>query len=202
MADIKLGRYEAEEGQLPPLCLCCGAPATHYQAQTLAWQPAWSYFVFGLTVWPLLFLGLLLRKRMRVRLPLCDAHRRSLQVQRRIAQVLMVVLLGVLVGGAVLLNREDEAGNYAVNPLLLLWLDGIPIMMALLLLRAGAVRPQEITDDSITLGDVAEDFVNQWHAERTGRPTVSGARRGATASPSPATSYQSPAGSRPEKAGR
>jgi hypothetical protein len=114
----------------------------------------------------------------------------------------MCVLLSVLIGGAILLNREDEAGNYSVNPLLLFWLDGIPIMTALLLLRAGAVRPQEITDDSITLGDVADDFVNQWHAERTVRPAISDARRGATASPAPATSYQSPPGSRPEKAGQ
>jgi hypothetical protein len=202
MADIKLGRYEAEEGQLPPVCICCGAPATQYQAQTLAWQPVWSYFVFGLTVWPLLFLALLLRKRMRVLLPLCDAHRSSLRWQRRVAQVLMVVLLGVLVGGAILLNREDDAGNYTVNPLLLLWFDGVPIMVALLLLRAGAVRPQEITDDSITLGDVADDFVNQWHAERAARPPITSAARAAKVSTPPATSYQSPPEARPEKAGR
>jgi hypothetical protein len=166
MAQVKLGRYEAEEGQLPPLCVCCGTQATHYKAQWFSWQPTWSYLVFGLTIWPLLFLGLLLRKRMRVLLPFCDTHRRHLQVQKYVARGLLAVLLGVLIACLVLVVQSGEDGSYAVQPLFLFWLDGLPVMIALLLLRIGTVRAIEITDDSITLGEVAEDFMKQREAER------------------------------------
>ena len=49
MATITLGRFEAEEGQLPPLCLRCGAPAVRFNPRIFSWQPLWTYFAFGLT---------------------------------------------------------------------------------------------------------------------------------------------------------
>jgi len=75
MARVHLGRLEAEQGELPPLCLRCGALAVVYKARRLAWQPVWTIILFGVTLWPLLVVSLIIRKRMSVLVPFCSVHR-------------------------------------------------------------------------------------------------------------------------------
>jgi hypothetical protein len=167
---VRLGRFEAEQGELPPLCMRCGAPAALYKARQLSWQPVWTYFVFGLTFWPVLLLAGLMRKRMRLLAPFCQRHRNYWR--RRTAKTALLFLgllaLFVLIAPAILIaaqNRDEE--NAARILLLLFWLAGVVATIAFLLFRRRSLHATEITDDAIVLTGVAEAFVRQWRAERT-----------------------------------
>jgi hypothetical protein len=45
MAQIRLSRYEVEANDLPPLCICCGAPAVVYKSKNFAWHPSWVWIL-------------------------------------------------------------------------------------------------------------------------------------------------------------
>src|SRR5437660_11736174 len=90
-----LSRYEATQGQLPRVCMRCGAPATLVKAKTFSWQPGWLLLLILLGVVGLvlfLVLSLTLSKRMRVQVPLCERHRHHWAMRN-----------GLTLGGLVLL---------------------------------------------------------------------------------------------------
>ena len=66
MAQVRLGRLEAEEGELPPLCIRCGKPAVVFKPRAFGGYPEWSYLLLLLTFWAFLMAAPLLRQRMRV----------------------------------------------------------------------------------------------------------------------------------------
>jgi hypothetical protein len=39
MARVRLGRSEAQQGRLPAVCICCGAPAEVYKPKQFNWHP-------------------------------------------------------------------------------------------------------------------------------------------------------------------
>src|SRR5438132_2634924 len=167
MAEVKLGRFEAEEGELPPLCLRCGAPAALFKAKRLSWQPTWTFLAFGLTVWPLLLVTMMIRKRMRALLPFCAKHksywaRESAKVKGVIGSLFILFVIGFI-----LIIETEASGLHTVHPLVLFWLAGPAIMIAVLCLRARSICVMEIADDRITLAGVAEAFVQEWRAERS-----------------------------------
>jgi hypothetical protein len=174
MAQIRLGRYEAEEGELPPLCLRCGAPATLFKAKLLSWQPPWTYIVFGLTFWPLLALTAILRKRMRLLAPFCAAHRNHWQRRRLLSWSVISGLLILFLLGILLAIRLELENIRVPSPFLLFWVAGMAITFAIELLRAGSIRPIEISDEAMTLTNVAEAFVAQWRLERAAAVQRSG----------------------------
>src|SRR5262249_37754982 len=67
MADVRLDREEAEDGDLPDVCMRCGGPVDAFIVKTFQWYPA------AAAVSPLLRLAL--TKRMKVTIPLCRQHR-------------------------------------------------------------------------------------------------------------------------------
>src|SRR5262245_40258178 len=166
MAEVRLGRLEAEEGELPPLCLRCGAPATMYNARRLAWQPGWVVVLFALTFWPLLVMSLLIRKRMRLLAPFCHAHRNYWRRRFLIAATVYGGLAGFVMAGFMLLVVAQADGRTVVNPLLPFWFIGLYFLAAIFLVQLGSIRATEITDDSIALTGVAAEFVNHFRKEK------------------------------------
>jgi hypothetical protein len=65
MAHIHLDRDEAERGELPPVCVRCGAGADVIKPRGFHWYPRWA-------IAPLMRLAL--TRRMTVQLPLCEVH--------------------------------------------------------------------------------------------------------------------------------
>src|SRR5882724_5974690 len=70
MAQVFLHRDEAEDGDLPPVCVCCGRRAERWDTQRFSWHPWWV----NNPLW-LLFM----KKRMNATLPFCADHPRFLQ---------------------------------------------------------------------------------------------------------------------------
>src|SRR5262249_13798383 len=126
MALVQLGRYEAEEGELPPVCITCGRPATAYRTPRFSWGPFWCCVFLLLTFWPYLLVAPFLTVRMRILLPFCNQHRGfwSRLSVRFLGSVFMVVLtIGV---GLILTSARDARDRGAVIDLWLLsWIAGV-----------------------------------------------------------------------------
>jgi hypothetical protein len=162
MAQVRLGRYELFHYDLPPYCLRCGAPARKRIGKNFAWYPPWVNLLIFIGLLPAAIVALVLTKRMRVEAPMCARHR--WHWAGRILAVL-VSLLGIIFLTALLvvLAPPDEAGAFfslgLISGTLLLLTGG-------LILHFTSIRPVEITDRSITLTGVSEEFVEALEEDR------------------------------------
>jgi phage shock protein PspC (stress-responsive transcriptional regulator) len=74
---------------LPPVCVKCGAPADGKPVEkTFYWHPQWLYVLIFIGVLIYAIAALVMRKQMRVRVPLCRRH-----AERRSG---LLILAGVL----------------------------------------------------------------------------------------------------------
>jgi hypothetical protein len=166
MAQVTLGRLEAEEGALPPVCLCCGKPAALYRVHRFGWQPFYSFLGLLLTIWPFLFLMLMTRRRMRVRAPWCLAHRRYGSLRRIALAGVLAILTAGLVVGTVWVAAITRGRMEGMQQLVASWIGGFLLLSVVLIARFKTVRPVEITAESITLTGVAEAFAAQLRLEK------------------------------------
>src|SRR5205085_5293988 len=114
--------------------------------------------IVRLLVWPFALVSLMMRKRMRVFAPLCDRHR-YMWFRRNL---LLIFGFGTLWAVLCLLaNSPLNLGriNDLALPQFQFWVVGPSWLLAGLLLRAWAIRPTEITDETITLSGVSSRFV-------------------------------------------
>jgi hypothetical protein len=168
MASLRLGRYEVEEYSLPRVCARCGATAVVSPAKRFSWHPPWVV-VFILVAIPIyIIIALALTKRMTVPVPFCERHRHYWR--NRLLFVLggLAVLLVLGVGGGILASALDDRGQGNIFGAVcggtivlgLIWLIAAAIVQAI------SIRPNEITDRSITLVGVSADFVDAVREER------------------------------------
>jgi hypothetical protein len=162
MASIRLGRYEAADGDLPEVCIVCGAPADGYKLKNFSWHPKWVYFFIVLGLLPLVIIALILTKRMSVRAPICRDHRyhwiwRSWAIGGSLV-LLIVFFIAAMVIGSSLESRANGGDFFGIIcggfvALGLIWL------IAAVAVQSTAVRASEITDREITLTGVSHKFV-------------------------------------------
>jgi hypothetical protein len=169
MARVRLSRREAMDGDLPPVCMRCGAPSDLVKSKTFSWNPSWVWVLILCGLLPFLIVALVLTKRMRVRAPLCQAHAghwawRSWFIM---GGLVVVVILGIAAGVAVAeLDRQPRLRNVGgylcvgVAVFALIWL------VAAAIIQANAIGPAEITDRDITLVRVAPEFADALRRER------------------------------------
>lgn len=158
MAEVRLGRVEAEQGKLPAVCMRCGAPATTTRRRRFRWRPAWVLALLFFGVLPYIIVAMILDKEMRVVLPLCAAHANHFTVRARWVwgiALMLVAILGVLLLGGIYVS-ETLGGAFCGAAILapVVWL------VALIVLMKTAIHAVEITDDSITLTRVTPKFAD------------------------------------------
>jgi hypothetical protein len=177
MAQVRLDRYELEEGLLPAVCMRCGAPATLTKAKTFAWHPTWidTLIILGLICFtPLLLVGIVvaisMTKRMRVPAPLCHAHQNHWSWRAAFIWGGLGVIAFLGIGTFVFLmntGQEDESLQVLAG-----WMCGAAGLIGLIwliaaaIVQAGAIRASEITDDRIALIGVSPAFVEAVKRER------------------------------------
>jgi hypothetical protein len=171
MAQIRLHREEVGREQLPAVCMRCGQPATVYKYRTFSWYPPWVLLLLLVGLLPAAIVAMILTKRMYVSIPLCESHKnhwlvRTLLILGSLALVVVLIVCAVIVV-SVISDQMGRKGDDAVGfvclggaVLFVLWLVLIGIM------QSTAIRPTEITDDTITLSGVSERFINAVGAER------------------------------------
>ena len=172
MARVRLGRYEAEEGRLPPVCMRCGADADGYRRKQFSWHPEWVYALIFVGLVPFIVVALVLTKRMRVRAPLCRAHtghwlwRTWFTLGSFFVVVVVEVALGFL--SAELSRRPDLRGadGWVCAGMALL---GLVWLVVVAVVQSTAIRAAEITDRDITLTGVSPAFADEVRETRRRR---------------------------------
>jgi hypothetical protein len=166
MAQIRLDRDEVTKRQMPGICMRCDERASVYKEKKFSWFPPWIG-VMLLVAWPVyLILMAVMTKRMTVSVPLCEKHKHHWLVRTVVGLVGLGLLLILLVFNIVITGMVSNAGDDDVTgPLLaVLWI-GLGILflawlITLVAMQNTAIRPNEITDETITLTGVSEAFVD------------------------------------------
>lgn len=172
MARVRLSTYLIERGELPHVCMRCGAPAAVAVPHTFTWTPQWVGILIavGLCVfgWPVLIGALcayLLSKRLRMPVPLCHAHRNHFRLRSLVLYIGLGTFL-VLETAALTFyfyaarDRDPDAINLSGGICGGVFFAGIAWLFAAALLQNSAVRASEITEYGVTLIKVSDKFVD------------------------------------------
>jgi hypothetical protein len=175
MAWIHLSRYEAEEGDLPDVCMRCGAPATVRKRRRFTSHPLWVYLLIPLGLLPYVIVAIILTEEVPCYTQFCPRHRHHWLFRGLLVWVGFVVILAIIIGSSVLLasmsdqlNRSTEeslAGLLCVGSVILMlcWFISIPIT------QLTAIHPTDATDRGLTLKNVSPAFVEAVRAYRASR---------------------------------
>jgi hypothetical protein len=166
MADIRLGRYEIEHYDPPPVCARCGAPSVVCKDHRFQWAPPWIYILLVFGVIPYAIAAGVTMRRMVVPIPLCERHKwhwggRTAVVLLGLVGVFLVMFGGIALGNEV--NFDPAFVFIPVGLLFLVWIVGAVI------LAVTTIRPREITDKSITLSGVSQEFIDALNEARRGQ---------------------------------
>jgi hypothetical protein len=173
MPVVRLHRCEAEDGDLPAVCMCCGAPARFTQSKVFKWHPPWVLALALVGLLPYAIVAIILTKRMRVWAPLCDRHQGHWFWRGVYSWGGLIVLIVLGIGAIMLMTADqrprrggaggEELGGLAcvgVVVLGLVWAVGLSVA------QGTGIRPTEITDRSISLAGVSERFIDALAEDR------------------------------------
>jgi hypothetical protein len=176
MANVRLGRHEIESERLPMLCMRCGGQATRTTWKRFSCQRGGSVTTFLVAVafgWvgAYVFLAADAAKKMTVNVPMCAKHKQHWLRRKWFTILSAVAIVGVGIAILVLFDRtnEPDKAGYACSGglvLFILWLA------AAVSLEFRAIRAIEITDMSITLSGVSEDFISSLQQARASSEEV------------------------------
>jgi hypothetical protein len=148
----------------------CGARAKVEQTKKFSWHPPWVSALIVAGVLPWAIVAMILTKRMTVQAPLCKEHE-SHWTWRFWVATLGLCFLGFLTVAsfAILAITSDQRGG--ANPVggflcLATVLGALGFVIALAIINHTAIRPTEITERSITLTNIAPEFLDALEDER------------------------------------
>ena len=161
MATVKLYDDEVDEGQLPRVCMRCGAPADLQKRKTFSWCPGWVIVLILVGLLPWLIVTLVLTKRKTVYVPLCNDHKNHWFVRSMITLAGLAIVIGFFALTVYLIAEAD--GNANSSPIGGLFCVGtLGLLLVLIIfaaiMRSTSIRPSEITTNRITLTGVAKEF--------------------------------------------
>lgn len=172
------------DGNLPPVCMKCGAEAHQTVRKNFSWCPSWVLVLIfaGVLIWAII--AMILTKKMVVYVPLCHEHKGMFMKRALLTALLVVMAIGALVVGIAVPAAVQQPGARAPDWIGFSILGGGAMMLVLLIAAAivskGGLTPAEITDRDIQLKGVHEDFVDalkdQRRAERVEREKRRAAR--------------------------
>jgi hypothetical protein len=167
MAEIKMGRFEIAEYELPDVCLKCGAPARERLFHTFTWTPGWVYAFFMLGPIGIFVIRILInsvRQEFTMGVPLCAEHRGHWFRRNLIVVLLVGSFVAALIGGGVLAGELEEPLAFVITFFSALF----SVILAVILVQRTAIRAREITHQSITLTGVSDEFVAAINEDRRG----------------------------------
>ncbi len=155
MATTRLSVYEVERKLLPELCMRCGEPATVQKNRTFSWYPPWVAVTVLLSPVIFIIVAAVLTKRMKVSVPLCDAHKSHWSI-RVIIILLSFVALLALVAMDIALSQSEYVNILIIATVV----AGLGWLVLIAVLQSTSMRPTEITDRRISLRGVAKSFAD------------------------------------------
>ncbi len=170
MARVILHDPDRSGYDLPDLCMKCGAPAMVYKAKTFTWHPGWINVLIVCGLLPFVFVAIMLTRRLTVCVPLCEAHRNHWLWRFVMICGSFFTLVGVGFASFLLSLEPDPTRGmrhhltglvcFACFFGLILWL------IVALVLSLTTIRATEITDRSITLAGVCDQFADAYEEDR------------------------------------
>jgi hypothetical protein len=164
MASIELSRYEAEEGDLPDVCMCCGEEATERKRRRFISHPLWVFLLLPFI--PIyLIVSILLTEDIRCYTLFCPRHKNYFLIRSLFVWCSLIVVLALIVGGFFLVlwlsGQDDHSaenylfGSFCIGTVALFmgWLISIPIS------QVTAIHPAKATRSRLTLKRVSPAFV-------------------------------------------
>ena len=177
MARVTISREEAEDGLLPRVCALTGVPTDDVKAKTFLWQPAWVAVLILAGLLPYLIVSMIIRKQMRVELPLVRAKHGHWMWRQLVGVLALFVFVTVMIGSGALAGNPNT--ERLVGWVALAGLVGFVAAIALFaVLNHLAIRPAVITDDDITLVNVHQNFVDALEEDRDAEEERYERRRG------------------------
>jgi hypothetical protein len=161
MARMRLNIREAE-GDLPMVCMRCGAPATVVRHKKMSWYPRWVWILILVNLLIVIIVAMILTKRARLQAPLCDEHKNHWSNRLLIGfgsfALLMLLVIAVI---ALMSNASRDVQNSLGGIAVLGCLAaGLAWLVLLAVLGSTAIRPAEITDTDLLLDGVSPTFVD------------------------------------------
>ena len=165
MATVRLRGHVSEEGDLPDVCMRCGAPAAVYKDKSFSWFPGWIYILILAGLLVFLILAVVLTKYRRVCVPLCERHKNH-WLNRQLGLLLSFLGLLALGGLTVFFIADSRPGSDGETIGQVLCVGSLVSLLGWLVLAAvlqtTAIRPVEITERRITLTGVSREFVDAY----------------------------------------
>jgi hypothetical protein len=178
MPSLLLARSEVEEYELPPVCMRCGAPAAGYKTRRFRWCPTWVTLTIFLGILPYFIIGDLMTRRMKVRVPYCKAHQKRPLLPYLVYAGILLALVASAIGLLVVFQHADWRGYICPGGFLAFFAWCI----AAAVIGTSPIRPARITDTTITLKGVCEEFIEALGADRRG-DSESGHKAGGDCAP-------------------
>jgi hypothetical protein len=162
VATVKLLARECKRGLLPDVCAKCGQPAVERNYRRFSWHPEWLIVLILVGLLIYIIVALILTKKMAVDLPFCEKHRGYFRKRALMHWGAFFAWLALLIGGIVLLvNQDQNAPIIETGPVVLILSVTFLIMLIGVAISGHmAIRPAEITDRFIKLGNVDEEFID------------------------------------------
>ena len=178
MAWIQLSKYEAEEGDLPDVCMCCGAPAIERKRRRFISHPLWVYALMPLGYIPYAVVAAILTEHVRCYTLFCARHKHYWRNRTLAIWGTFVALLALIVGSFAIVGSMSEQFSRSTqdilfgalcigSPVLLLcWLISIPII------QVTEIHPANVTERRLTLKGISPAFaeaVREYRENRKGK---------------------------------
>lgn len=162
MARIRVYRDETDGELFPEMCIRCGAAADADVDLDVnfAWMPGWVHLFIFMGLLPWLIAALILRKTMRVTLPVCQRHRSHWRNRR--LYIGLGFLFWVVFAIALAIEWRDLPEEAASATPGFLVFGGLLWLIVGLFYVNGAIKPAKITDRWNELVGVNKDFAREW----------------------------------------
>jgi hypothetical protein len=162
MARIRVYRDETDGGEFPRHCARCGSEADTDRAHTFSWVPEWVLIIILGGLLPWLIVTAILRKTMRVTLPLCHRHRNHWLNRQLFLWLGLLWWIGYAIAlGVTAKELPKDALNAGLAVLIfggLLWL-----LVGLFYVNSG-IKAKKISDRWIDLVGIDPEFAREWEA--------------------------------------
>ena len=169
MARVTLNRVAAHQGELPPVCIRCGADATDYRTKMFSLSP------FGLPLIVLPFL-IIFPGRIWVRAPFCPTHKNywRWRLGAILAGLLVVVLLSCVGFPMMIDNASDHSALGRLGAFLCLgsFVGLLAWAVFSVVLQWTGIRIAGRGSYTITLAGVSEAFAEAVRQEDSQRPRI------------------------------
>ena len=161
MAKIRVYRDECDGDEFPNRCIRCGVEPDGHTSQNFAWMPPWLIVLIFFGWLPYLIVVLVMRKTMRVTMPVCSTHRGHWRNRKLFVWLGLLFWIAYGIGLTAIWSSLGKDACMAGLGILLF--GGLLWLIVAAVYSSSGIRPGIITNGYIELVRVDRDFADEWN---------------------------------------